>query len=96
MKDPGEKIQKMAYVLLVFGLIVSFIMLCYGLFGNWDYNAFGRGVQIGSALTYGMLSVVSFFIIYGFGTIVDNSEILVTLKLEEMKAKKAEERAEGK
>lgn len=96
MKDPGEKIQKMAYVLLIFGLIVSFIMLCYGLFGSWAYNAFGRGVQIGSALTYGVASFVLFFIVYGFGTLVDNSEILVTLKLEEMKAKREEEKAAGK
>jgi hypothetical protein len=94
MKDPGEKIQKMAYVILVLGLIVSFIMLCFGLVGNWEYNAFARGVQIGSAISYGMITVVLFYIIYGFGTLVDNSEILVTLKLEEMKKKRTEEKTE--
>lgn len=95
MEDPGEKIKVVSFAVLIIGVIISFIMFVIGLVGNYP-SALLRGVQIGNALMYGFITIVAFFVLYGFGTLVDNSDILVSLKVEELKMKRAEKAEKDK
>ena len=97
MKNAGENIKIMATLLLILELVVGVIWLIIALYqyfsivGAQDTGAISILLAIIYPACLILGSIVPYFLMYGFGQLVENSDILVTIQSKEFRTREFKE-----